>query len=398
MSGAPVAILAKEREKSLRRRHPWVFSGAVARIEGKPAPGSTVEVRSGSGEFLGWAAVSPASQIRLRVWSFDESQFPDEAFFRARLESAIALRRRLGLLRDDGACRLVFSESDGLPGLIVDRYAGVLVCQFLSAGTDYRSDLFVSLLADLLAPVAIVDRSDSAARRKEDLPARHGLLYGNEPQEPVAFVDHGIQLLVDAGAGQKTGAYLDQSVNRQRVAALADGAHLLDAYSYSGGFSLAALAAGASEATLIDSSADALALAKRQAELNGVAGRCRFVQGNVPEELRRLREQGERFDVVVLDPPKFVQSARQVQSGSRGYKDINLVGSQLLTPGGILATFSCSGHVSSDLFQKIVAGAALDARRDLHIIDRLTQAPDHPVALHFPEAEYLKGLVLRAVD
>ena len=398
MSSPPVAVLERGREKSLRRRHPWVFSGAVGRIDGNPAPGDTVRVQSEAGEFLAGAAVSPASQLRLRAWSFDEAGVIDRAFFRRRLEAAIALRDRLGLLQQDGACRLVFSEADGLPGLIVDRYAGVLVCQFLSAGADRWSELIVSLLAELLEPQAIFDRSDTAARRKEDLPARHGLLAGSLPDGAVAYGDHGLKLLVEVGAGQKTGAYVDQSVNRRRVAAFAGSARVLDAYSYAGGFSLAALAAGAAEATLIDGSADALAMARRQADLNGVAERCRYVDGNVPVELRRLRDEGQRFDLVVLDPPKFVHSARQVQAGSRGYKDINLLGAQLLTPGGILATFSCSGHVSTDLFQKIVAGAALDAGRNLQIVERLSQSPDHPVALNFPEAEYLKGLILRAAD
>jgi len=298
-------------------------------------------------------------------------------------------------LNEGGACRLVFSEADGLPGLVVDRYADVLVCQFLSAGADYWSETLVSLLDAMLGPRCIFDRSDSAARRKESMPARHGLLAGRAPDEPVEFRDAGVRLLVDVAGGQKTGAYLDQSVNRQRVAEYAGGTRVLDAYSYAGGFSLAALAAGAVEATLIDSSGDALALAQRQAGLNGVSERCHMLQGQVPDELRGLREQGQRFGVVVLDPPKFVHSAREVQAGSRAYKDINLLGAQLLEPGGILATFSCSGHVGADLFQKIVAGAALDAGRDLQIIERLSQAPDHPVAVEFPEAGYLTGLLLR---
>ena len=398
MSNLPVAILARGREKSLRRRHPWVFSGAIARVEGSPAPGTTVRVQAHDGEFLAWAAYSPASQIRLRTWSFDEHERVDETFFRRRLESAIGLRRRLGLLDEHGACRLVFSEADGLPGLIVDRYADALVCQFLSTGADHWSDTLVALLAELLGPLCIFDRSDAAARRKEALPARHGLLFGAAPDAPVEFVDHGVRLLVDVAGGQKTGAYLDQAVNRQRVGAHAPGSRVLDAYSYAGGFSLAALAAGAGESTLIDSSAEALALAERQAALNGVADRCHYLQGHVPDELRRLRDEGQRFGLVVLDPPKFVHSARQVQAGSRGYKDVNLLGAQLLEPGGILATFSCSGHVGADLFQKIVAGAVLDAGRDLQIIERLSQAPDHPVATAFPEADYLTGLVLRAVD
>lgn len=396
MNAEPVAVLERGREKSLRRRHPWVFSGAVARIEGGPAPGSTVRVQAHDGQFLAWAAISPASQIRLRVWSFEQDDSIDEAFFRRRLRSAIALRERLGLMQQTGACRLVFSEADGLPGLIVDRYADVLVCQFLSAGSDYWSATIMALLAEMLAPRSIFDRSDAPTRRKEALPARHGLLFGAGPGETVEFVDSGVRFLVDVAGGQKTGAYLDQSVNRQRVAAYAKDSSILDTYSYAGGFSLAALATGAREATLIDGSADALALARRQAVLNGVAERCRFLQGHVPDELRKLRDSGQRFDVIVLDPPKFVHSARQIQAGSRGYKDVNLLGAQLLAPGGILATFSCSGHIGAELFRKIVAGAALDAGRELQIIERLSQAPDHPVPTGFPEAEYLTGLILHA--
>ena len=398
MQDAAVVILRAGRDKSLRRRHPWVFSGAVERVDGNPVAGETVRLVSNSGEFLARAAYSPSSQIRLRAWSFDESEAIDEAFFRRRLAAAIDLRRRLGLLGEEEACRLVFSESDGLPGLIVDRYREWLVCQFLSAGSEYWRDAIVAALGALFSPRGIQERSEADARRKEGLSARRGLLAGTLPDEAVEIAQHDLRLLVDLRDGQKTGAYLDQSGNRRRVAAYADGASLLDAYSYTGGFALAALKGGATEALLIDSSADALEGAERHLALNGYSDRYGLACGSVPRELRRLRDAGRRFGLIVLDPPKFVHSDRQLQSGSRGYKDINLLAMKLLDPGGILATFSCSGHVSADLFQKIVAGAAVDAGRDLQILERLTQAPDHPVALPFPEAEYLKGLILRAVD
>lgn len=391
----PRAFLKAGREKALRRRHPWIFSGAIERVAGNPEPGTTVVVCSSAGEPLARAALSPRSQIRLRVWSFDDETI-DADFFRARLEKAIALRRCLGLMQDDGACRLVFSEADGLPGLIVDRYRDHLVCQFLSAGTEYWRDTIVSVLDALLAPRCIAERSDAAVRRQEGLPSRTGILHGDGDDDGVAFLDHGVEFLVDVGGGHKTGAYLDQSVNRRRVAAYAAGARMLDAYCYAGGFSIAALKAGAATSLLMDSSADALAMAERHAARNAVAARCKYSNTSVPETLRQLRKAGEQFDLIVLDPPKFVQSAQQIQAGSRGYKDVNLLAMQLLSPGGILATFSCSGHVSADLFQKIVAGAALDAGREMQIIERLTQAPDHPVSVHFPEAEYLKGLILRA--
>jgi 23S rRNA (cytosine1962-C5)-methyltransferase len=391
----PAISLKPGREKSLRRFHPWVFSGAIDRVEGQPAAGSTVRVLSSSGEFLAFAAYSPSSQIRARAWSFEESRSIDATFIQQRVARAVNMRRQLGMLDEQGACRLIFSESDGLPGLIVDSYAAHLVCQFLSVGTEHWRDAIVDSLEQLLSPPAIIERSDAAIRRKEGLDARRGLLRGTAPQSAVEFVSSGMRQLVDLEQGQKTGSYLDQQFNRLRVAAYANGGSVLDAYSYSGGFSIAALQHGARSAVLIDSSADALKMAGQQAALNGIGEKCGFHNTGVPEELRRMRDTGLSFDLVVLDPPKFVSSAQQLKSGCRGYKDINMLAMQLLKPGGILATFSCSGHVSTDLFQKIVAGAAVDMNCDVQILERLTQSPDHPVALHFPEADYLKGLVLR---
>jgi 23S rRNA (cytosine1962-C5)-methyltransferase len=390
-------FLKSGREKALRRRHPWVFSGAISRVSGEPARGATVDVRGAGGEWLARAAYSPDSQIRLRIWSFDEAVPIDERFIRARLARAIELRRRLGLLADETGCRLVFSESDGLPGLIVDRYADYLVCQFSAAGAEHWREAIADQLMELVRPAGIYERSEGSARRKEGLPARRGLLRGREPAEPVRIRAGKTLQLVDLAHGQKTGAYLDQRENRERVARYADGAQMLDAFAYSGGFAIAALCAGAAGALLLDSSGEALGVAQREAALNGVEGRCRFATANVFEELRALRDRGERFGLVVLDPPKFVHTAEQVQAGSRAYKDVNMLGLQLVEPGGVLATFSCSGHVDAPLFQKIVAGAAVDARRDAQIIERLTQPADHPVALEFPEAEYLKGLILRVL-
>jgi 23S rRNA (cytosine1962-C5)-methyltransferase len=394
----PEVALKAGREKSVRRRHPWIFSGAVARVDGDPESGSTVRLVSQSGEFLAYAAWSPSSQIRLRIWSFDEEATIDAEFIRQRIARSIELRRQLKLLDEGGACRLIFSESDNLPGLIVDRYGEYLVCQFLSAGGDYWRDTIVSALDESLSPRAIYERSDASIRRKEGLDTRSALLCGTAPTAPVEFATGGMRQLVDIGQGQKTGSYLDQSINRMRVAAYAADARVLDAYSYSGGFAISSLLLGAADATLIDSSADALHAAARQAALNDVGDRCNYINANVPEELRRLRDSQQQFDLVILDPPKFVNSAQQLKSGCRGYKDINMLGMQLLRPGGILATFSCSGHVSGDLFQKIVAGAAVDANRNVQIIERLSQAPDHPVALQCPEAEYLNGLLLRVVS
>lgn len=387
-------VIKAGREKSLRRGHPWIFSGAVGDVDGAPAPGETVEVVDSAGAFLARAAYSPSSQIRARVMTFDKDEPVDAALIRRRLEQAIALRRRLGRLRPDGACRLVFAESDGLPGLIVDDYAGHLVCQFLSAGAEHWRGEIVAALGELLAPRGIHERSEGAARRKEGLESRRGTLAGEASEEPIEYRCGGLARRFAIGRGQKTGAYLDQQDNAASVARYAaDGARVLDAFAYTGGFALTALAAGASEAVLIESSKDALEQAAADAAANGLAG-VRAVAGDVFTELRVLVERGERFGLVVVDPPKFVHSAEQIRSGSRGYKDVNLLALRLVEPGGTLATFSCSGHVDAALFQKIVAGAAIDAGRDAQILERLTQPPDHPVALEFPEAEYLKGLIL----
>ena len=391
----PTVWLKPGREKSLRRRHPWVFSGAIERVDGQVQPGSTVDVVASSGEFCGRAAYSPTSQIRARIWTFETSEVIDAAFFRRRLARAVESRRRLSLLDVHCACRLVFSESDGLPGLIVDRYGEYLVCQFLSAGAEAWRTTIVELLGELCAPRGIYERSEGGARHKEGLPSRRELLAGAEPPAALEIIAGGARLVVDIANGQKTGAYLDQQRNRERVAAHARDADVLDAFSYTGGFAIACLHAGARRATLIDSSADALELAKRETAANDVGDRCRFVVANVFDELRAVRDSGTRFDLVVLDPPKFVHSADQVAAGSRGYKDINMLGLALVRPGGVLATFSCSGHVDAALFQKIVAGAAVDAGRTAQILERLSQPPDHPVATEFPEGDYLKGLILR---
>ena len=392
---APKLWLKPGREKSLRRRHPWVFSGAIERVEGTPGAGDTVDVVSASGDFLARAAYSPASQIRARVWTFVPTEVVDAAFLRRRLQRAVESRRRLGMLDEQSACRLVFSESDGVPGLIVDRYSNHLVCQFLAAGADAWRDTIASVLMEICAPRGIYERSEGGSRHKEGLSSRRGLLAGEEPPGQIEVLAGGARLVVDVVNGQKTGAYLDQQHNRKRVAAYARDAEVLDAFAYTGGFAIACLRSAARSATLIDSSAEALALAERETAANGVADRCAFVVANVFDELRTLRQGGRQFDLVVLDPPKFVHSADQVNAGSRGYKDINMLAMQLVRSGGALATFSCSGHVDALLFQKIIAGAALDVGRTAQILERLSQPADHPVATEFPEAEYLKGLILR---
>jgi 23S rRNA (cytosine1962-C5)-methyltransferase len=388
-------LLKKGRDKSLRRRHPWIFSGAVDKVNGKPAPGDTVEVLDGTKKLLARAAYSPKSQIRARVWTFDPEEEVGASFFRRRIERALALREALPARRHTNALRLVHGESDGLPGLIVDRYADVLVAQFLAAGVERWRDPILDFLSELTACEAIFERSDAEVRKLEDLPARVGFARGNRNASRCPIVEYGLNFRVDVEQGQKTGFFLDQRENRQRVRELAAGREVLDGFSYTGGFSIAALAGGATRVTAIESSAAALEVARENLAANPLdAGKVDFVEGDVFAELRRLRDRGARFQMVVLDPPKFAPTAAQARNAARAYKDINLLALKLLAPGGLLATFSCSGGVSAELFQSIVAGAALDAGAHARIIERFSAAADHPVALEFPEGEYLKGLLV----
>jgi len=391
----PALVLKPGREKSLRRRHPWVFSGAVARVEGDPAAGDTVEIRDAAGKALALAAYSPRSQIRARAWSFDPGAAVDAAFLRARLERALWLRAQLPAARHGNALRLVHGESDGLPGLVVDRYADVLVAQFLSAGAERWREAILDALVELTGCEAVFERSDAEVRTLEGLEPRTGFVRGNRAAARCAIVEYGLGFHVDVEQGQKTGFFLDQRDNRQRVRALAAGREVLDGFCYTGGFSIAALAGGASRVLALESSAAALAVARENLAANRLDGsRVSFEQADVFARLRQLRDRGARFDLVVLDPPKFAPTAAQARNAARAYKDVNLLAFKLLSPGGLLATFSCSGGVSAELFQSIVAGAALDAGAEAKIIERFGAAPDHPVALEFPEGEYLKGLLL----
>lgn len=384
------------RERSLLRRHPWVFSGAVGRVEGSPGAGETVAVEAADGHWLGHAAWSPKSQISLRLWSFAAGETVDRGFFRHRLERALDLRQRDPAARDGNAGRLVNAESDGLPGVVVDRYGDWLVCQFASAGAEFWRDSVVAELADLVPCAGIYERSDLEVRDKEGLAARSGLVHGTEPPELIEIHQHGCRYLVDVRHGHKTGFYLDQRDNRSLLADYAPSAEVLNGFAYSGAFTVALLRGGARSVTNLDSSAAALALGRRQLELNRLAAaQVSDLEANAFQELRRLRGNGRQFDMVVLDPPKFVESRAQLERASRGYKDINLLACQLLRPGGVLATFSCSGLLEPALFQKIVADAALDAGRDVQLLQRLGQAADHPTLLSFPEGSYLKGLICR---
>lgn len=389
-------ILKPKREDSLLRKHPWVFSGAVAKIEGRPEPGETVDIYSSKGSWLGRGGYSPKSQICVRVWTFREEEQIDNSFFRSRLEKAIQRRQQWIDAVHTTAYRLVNAESDGLPGLIVDRYGDYAVLQFLSRAADRWRDTIVTELAALLPLTGYYERSDVKSRAKEGLEQQSGTLMGAEPPELVPIVENGIRFQVDIRQGHKTGLYLDQRENRAALIPFCRDREVLNAFSYSGGFGLAALSGGASRVVNIDTSSQTLELASANAELNGFdMSRMENITGDVFAELRRLRAEEQQFDVIVLDPPKFAENSRQVIKAARGYKDINRVAMQLLRPGGYLFTFSCSGHVIPALFQKIVADAALDAGCDIQIIRQLGQAADHPVLTTFPEGWYLKGLICR---
>ena len=391
----PRLILEAGRDKSLRRHHPWIFSGAVERVEGAPASGDTVAVVAATGRPIAVASWSPASQIRARVWSFDAGATIDRSFLQARLAAAIGFRGTLPATRHTNALRLVHAESDGLPGLVVDRYADVLVAQFLAAGVERRREEILDLLGELTGCEAIYERSDADVRSLEGLPARTGFARGNRAAGRCAIAEHGLGFRVDLERGQKTGFFLDQRENRQRIRELAAGREVLDCFCYSGGFTVAALAGGARRVVAVDSSAAALEVARENLAANGLAAEAAELhEADVFAHLRALRDRGAQFGLIVLDPPKFAPTAAHARNASRAYKDINLLALKLLAPGGLLATFSCSGGVPAELFQSIVAGAAVDAGVDAKIIGRFGAAADHPIALNFPEAEYLKGLLL----
>ena len=400
------AVIRANRRKAIERRHPWVFSGAIQHVVGDPEDGQIVTVLAPDGAPLAKGYWNSQSNIRVRLLTWNTDIAIDDEFWRSKLARAIDARRLQANESDKDspltAYRLVNAESDGLPGLIVDRYGNWLVLQALTAGIAVRKHEIASLLAEMLNPEGIYERSDADVRAKEGLPPETGLLWGSEPPELVEIDENGRRFLVDIRQGHKTGFYLDQRVNRSIIGdwlrrdANANQRVVLNAFSYTGGFAVYALGSLAARVVNVDSSADALALAQQNVALNGYQPSAEdFVEGDVFKVLRYFRETEQTFDMIILDPPKFAQSPRQVERAARGYKDINLLACHLLRPGGILATFSCSGAISADLFQKIVFGALLDSGRDGQIIQWLTQGPDHPVSLTFPEGAYLKGLLCR---
>ena len=387
--------LKKRRDQSLRRHHPWVFSGAVADVRGKPKLGDSVKVFDNQGECLGVGAYSPHSQIRVRMWSFVDTEI-DEAFLFRAIETAVAKRQRLFAKQQRDAYRLVFGESDGLPGLVVDKYCDFLVCQFLFAGVEKWKATIVNALAEVSECKGIYERSDASVREKEGLPASNGVLLGKAPDSDIVINEYTAKFGVDIINGQKTGFYLDQADNRRLVGALCENKTVLNCFAYSGGFSVSALLAGASHVTSVDSSGPALQLAQANIVHNGIdTTRHTMVEANVFHLLREWQQQPQRFDVIILDPPKFADTKAQVQKAARAYKDLALQAVKLLNPNGLLVNFSCSGGMDLSLFQKITADAFLDAGCNGEIIQYLHQGPDHPIGLAFPESQYLKGLVNR---
>ena len=424
---ARVAHLHAGKEKPVRRRHPWIFSGAIRQVEGSPAPGDLIEVVDAQGAWLARGYFNPRSQISIRILSWDRDEAIDATFWRRRLAAASAARTGLAADTRTTAYRLVYAESDGLPGLVVDRYGesrapggadsqavGVvggtqstapgavgrgdwLVVQFLTAGVEARRVEILDALEALFAPIGIVDRSDVPVRQQEGLHPRRELCRGVAPPPYLEIVENGLRFHADLLNGQKTGFYLDQRENRRIVGAQAKDRRVLNAFSFTGAFGIYALAGGASHVTNVDASYEALKGAEAAMRLNGFDPdrQAEGIAGDVFQVLRALRDEGRRFDLVILDPPKFAKGKSDLPGAARGYKDINLLGFKLLAPGGLLATFSCSGSMTPDLFQKVVFGANLDAGRDAQIVAKFGHGPDHPILLSFPEGEYLKGLLCR---
>lgn len=393
----PRLRLGPGREKSLLHHHPWVFSGALAAADAGIAPGATVDIVSAQGAFVARAAWSPASQIRARVWTFDPHELIDDAYFARRVARAAAARAPMLDLRHTG-CRIVHGESDGLPGIVADRYGDTIVVQLTSAGGERWRDAIVGALVATTGAGCIYERSDADVRKLEGLAPRTGVVHGTLPHA-VTFVEDGLVYRVDVVAGQKTGFYLDQRANRAAVRAMAQGRDVLNLFCYTGGFALAALAGGAARVLSVDSSAEALALARENLARNPTlpTGRVEWREADAFAELRKLRDRGAQFDLIVVDPPKFAPTAAHAARAARAYKDVNLWALKLLRPGGLLATFSCSGGIDVALFRKILAGAARDAGAEAAVIGQFGAAADHPVALAFPEGDYLKGFLVRKV-
>jgi len=394
---AQLILMPGKERSAFKQHHPWVFAGSVGRLEGRARPGDTVEVLADNLRPLGRAAYSPKSQIRARFWTFDAEESIDDAFFKRRVAAAVERRRALPELRGQQGLRLIHAESDGLPGVIADQYGDTIVVQLTSAGADKWRNAIVAGLVKATGCARVYERSDSDVRGMEGLEPTTGWLYGEAPKTPLSIDENGVRLAVDVVGGHKTGFYLDQRDNRALLGQLAAGKDVLNCFCYTAGFSLQALAGGAASVLSIDSSGPALAQGKANLALNPQlpAERAHWQEADVFQALRDFKKEGRLFDLIVLDPPKFAPSASHAERAAKAYKDINVFGFKLLKPGGLLMTYSCSGGIGLELFQKIVAGAAHDAGREARIVRRLAGAADHPVALNFPEGEYLKGLLVQ---
>ena len=391
-------ILLPGKERSAFKHHPWLFAGSVGRLEGRARPGDTVEVLADNLRPLGRAAYSPKSQIRARFWTFDAEESIDDAFFKRRIAAAVALRQALPELRGQQGLRLIHAESDGLPGVIADQYGDTVVVQLTSAGADKWRNALVAGLLKATGCARIYERSDSDVRGLEGLGPTTGWLHGEAPATPLSIDENGVRLAIDIAGGHKTGFYLDQRENRALLGQLSTGKDVLNCFCYTAGFSLQALAGGAASVLSIDSSGPALAQGQANLALNPQlpSDRAQWQEADVFQALRDFRKAGRTFDLIVLDPPKFAPSAAHAERAAKAYKDINILGFRLLRPSGFLMTYSCSGGVGLEMFQKIIADSALDAGRNARIVRRLSGAADHPVALNFPEGEYLKGLLVQA--
>ncbi len=390
--------LKKGKEKAVLQRHPWVFSGALEKIKGTPANGDVVKVCSANNDFLAYGYYNDQSRVAVRLLEWDENETINEAWYEQRIKKAIDSRSHLLKSKDTNAYRLIFSEADFLPGLIVDQYADFLSVQILSTGIEKIKPILIDILVKLLQPKGIFDRSDATARTHEGITAENGLLWGETPAAFIAVKENGITYHINIAEGQKSGFYCDQRDNRQLLATYAKGKSVLDCFSYSGGFSLNAFKQGAKEVTSVDSSALAIETLKQNMELNQFSAKDHVaIQSDVNKQLRAFKEEGKKFDIVVLDPPKYAPSRSALDRAARAYKDLNRLGLLLLESGGLLATFSCSGAVDIETFKQIIAWAALDAGKEVQVIRQFSQPEDHPVRLSFPEGEYLKGLLVRVL-
>lgn len=390
-------ILHESRDKSLKRKHPWIFSKAIKEVVNEPSNGADINIYDCNNNFLAVAAYSPNSQIRARVWSFNKDEKIDKDFFKAKILKAYEARKLMLEVTAMSACRIIAAESDSIPGLIVDMYNNYLVLEVLSAGTEFHLKEIVAALREVFPEHNIYERSDVEVRKKEGLELRKGVIFGENPPTEIEITENeNMKLLVDIENGHKTGYYLDQRDNRAALAKYCKGKSVLNCFSYTGGFSLYALKGRALKVANVDVSQRALDTAKRNIVLNHLdPGRVKFIKEDVFKFLRNEKAKNSKYDVIVLDPPKFAESRGQLDKACRGYKDINMLAASIITPGGYLMTYSCSGHMTPDLFQKVVADAILDANREGQIVEYLQQASDHPISTAYPEGLYLKGLVVR---